>query len=312
MFAEIGFATLVLSLAYSKTRSSRALMLVLGIGIIISHYIFGYLILVLLIATIIVRGLEAMLNQTLVAHVLTLDDRAPSVVLSVVFVLGVILTTWYLNLASGITINQLVIVMFGSVQRLVSFLYEGGFSTQAISQAGGPATSLARSVFQDVMLFLTCLIGIGLASVWIRGEDCSDPVYRALSTAMFGLTGVVFVVPVLSSAIGTKRFFFFQISLRLLAPYGMIGIRRLVEIMLKFRDPVSPQTGWRSVATALLMIWFVFSTGIVYVGVGATPVPFALAPEMNTHGSYKAGASHYRMVHTYEQDLEAISWGILI
>lgn len=252
----------------------RFMMILLIVGIVVSHYGTAFF-------------LIALLGATGVLIIVLTSNR---VVLSQLFnprfiiLASVIFGYWYLTVGSGIMAKHIV----GRFMTTLMILSEILTSPPTRSGAGyvskGSSTTLWL-LYKLMSVALVGLVGVGVTSrswdllktrVKQRNDVtttrlAAEEMYTILGLIAFGLTAMSVV---LTFGMGFDRLF--QFTLVFLAPFFVIGVRTSWTALKRIRPRLGKETAIYT-AAAFLMVYFVLSSGAGFAMFGSGPPPYSVS-----------------------------------
>jgi uncharacterized membrane protein len=274
--AELFVALIVLVVVQRgwKNRRAAAMIALLGIGAILSHYTVSY-----------VFGSSAVAAWLILsAYDYSTDDRSPRFAEGV-YALGslCVATAWYSLASTRLfeTLSGLPVLLLEQIRSVLT----GQLLHRTGAQEAQMRTSATDLVNFSLHAALVVLMATGLAylvyTIVRRERSYGRAAYAALATPLFGFLGASFF---LSGNLGVDRTY--QIVLVFLAPLMPVGYRVVQRI-------TSGWTGvelreWTSLSVVLAVL-LLFNTGVLYNATGA-PVSSDITLDADAHSQAYSNA----------------------
>lgn len=255
MIAELFIVLLISLILYEViTGPKKVLLILFGIGIIISHYSLTYIYIGFLIISIIM--------------VYLFRRRTSYISITFVVLFIVISIVWYLYVSSAQPLESLVVIgkhiatsmstdLFNPTSRDLSSIF---------MQSSPDAFHLTYRVIWYFLLGCIALGGIPVLLDILRKKS-SSPEYDALIVGSYVLLAACIVIPFFSVSLGINRMI--HIASIVLAPLGIAGltiildgIKKLLHLINfnKYSLNMINMTG----ITTILVIFFLFNCRLVY------------------------------------------------
>ncbi len=303
------YATLLLVVLLDDglSRRDRILLgLVMGFGLVGSHYGVSLLFGAFLGATLLARMI---LDQTKLLEEQPIATRVsrPWIVVSLI----TLWIGWYGITAGGVNLERVVgagLVLLESLPLPASDRSGADYATTGF---GSPVWV----VYKLLYFVLVGLIGVGLLrsllDSWFDRQTVATE-YVLLSCGVFGFLGASVVF---TFGMGFDRTL--QIALFVLGPFAVIGARTAIELISEIAHRVRPQLDNRwgpesgdQLFAVVLAILFVFSSGVAFTATGAPVPPYNL--NLNENAGWPAytdaevSATRWLEDHTDPSDTVAV------
>jgi uncharacterized membrane protein len=236
---------------YSKSLSSRALLVVFVFSLVVSHYSLSFIFLFLLVCFWVLYSIT--------------KKRQDAIALSPRFLLlfALIIFAWYVNTGKGTVLDKLVGIGSGIASRVFSDFWTKE-SSQALFITSTESYPL-HEVTKYLSIIVVVIVFIGVLKI-MRSNLISfeGRTYRWFCVVTFLLLAIAVILPYFASTINFMRMY--QITLLSLSPLFVVGFFRIASAMKPRMKAVS-----RFLAIALfLMVFSMFNSGLVYQLVGET------------------------------------------
>jgi uncharacterized membrane protein len=303
MIAEVFFALTILLLVEDRLSldKRRALFVVFGVGLIVSHYALGYIFMFFMLATLAFARFFKRPN-----------DTSPPLI-TPVMAGGLILVAlgWDLFVAPS---------AFNSLEIFARYV-----SSQIMSLAPVPGVSGLLPVYLSplhdiskyLFLLLQGLIVVGVLGLFIRRKQSRfSREYTAMCIASFIILILTLLVPSFASA-GLNVTRFYHVALFVLAPLCLTGATLIVGTLARIKNFVSPpkiagyrmlshtfKKLWVLLVAVLLVLFFLFQTGFVYeLTNDSSPTSFALSKNRSADWTV-----YLHQLNIEPQEVSAAQW----
>ena len=303
--AELFFALFFLSLLDTDlgSKSARALMILFGFSIVISHYALSYLFLFYIAAAAVAVGFSNLnwterLVDTFVrgrrgatshnAHRMSNTNLRKNLSLSLVTLFTVSALGWYTYTTSGTPLSAVVRIADTVYSSLGEFL-NPATKDPAVSLALGLSSPLSASVQSSIYAVIQwaseLFIAVGLLGVSLRVVKTHRiSTFEALILASGLLLATSVILPFLSKGLSVLRIY--QVTLFFLAPQfveGGTSVIRVVErLFRRHESTIRPAAmGLKVLTVAVLVPYLLFGTGVVYQVTGTLHTSIALDPTLD-------------------------------
>jgi len=277
--AELFLVLLLLSMTEQDiSRQQKSIIFVIfSASLIVSHYGLSYIFLLLLLLALVVTAVESrcgiqdhisgiinkVQERTGLFTGLTLrkGDRKPFVIpLYLVIWYGSFLLIWDAIIANFSTLKSIELITQSVIRSTFSDLFNPN-AAQGIALIVNEAVTPLREISKYLHLLTIFLILVGFAvSVVIRQRDTNfDTRYLFLSFGALSICVGGVILPYFASALNTSRLY--QISLVLLAPFGIFGGAALIS---RLKDLSDPRNYSLHIVAIFFGIFFLFNCGWVY------------------------------------------------
>jgi len=285
------FLVLILLSMFGKGLSKEqksVLFLIFSASLVVSHYGLSYLFMFMLLSAMVIAIIEyyvgtleyiqcflnRMMKQVSLFPKLELQRISfkPSIIPLWLFIgYGLFLLTWYVYISNSSSFDTIVL----TAHRILKSASSELFNPDAVQSAAiiiNDATTPLREVtkYLNLIMILFIIFGFTISILIYSKQTKFDILYLLLSCGALALCTAGMVLPYFSSALNTSRLY--QISLILLAPFGIIGGITLVSKLRYLSD--SYNRSWYIVAI-FLGIFLLFNCGWAYE-VGHEESSFAL------------------------------------
>jgi uncharacterized membrane protein len=269
--AEVFLACLILLLMkpQKRPRASMVLMVLLLLGLIVSHYSITYIFMFYVFAALILM------------HVFRARSR-----LTAPFVTTVIITgfAWCIYTAGGASFGA--IVRIGDVVSTSMFTDFFDVSTRGpmVQSAFGVGVSqdLAHTIGRGIYYLVQLFIVVGVVKLLKRRRSGINVLLIAFSTVSILLLAASVIFPFLSEALNMSRIY--QIALLFLAPACVLGGEALLDAVGRAWALMSHSSRkpWimrnaKSEVAVVIVIFLLFNTGFVYETTGSFPSSISLS-----------------------------------
>ncbi len=250
------------------------LLLTFAVSLIVSHYGLSYIFMILLIIALVIIVVEyyvGILNhanwflnwirkRTGRFTGLALQEvNFKSHIMSPRFVIwyGLFLLVWYIYMASSSSFESIVYLVHSLMESIFSELFNPD-AVQGIATIMSETATPLREVTKYLHLLTIIFIILGFAVTVLKRREWAkfDVQYLLLSCGALGVCIGGVALPYFASALNTSRLY--QISLILLAPFGIIGGLALIS-RLKGLSP--PRKSTLHIIAIFLGVFLLFNNG---------------------------------------------------
>jgi len=289
--AELFLVLILLSMIDRDLSGQQRSILFLSFtaSLIVSHYGLSYIFMLLLLialAIVILEHYVGILDRVnwfwdriqkktgwFAGLTLQMASLKPSVIpLRFVIWYGLFLLVWYIYIASSSSFESIVYLARPFLRDIHSDLLNPDAAqgiAVIVKEADTPLHEIAKYLHIVTIFFI--VIGFAVTVVTRRKEINFDARYFLLSCGALALCIGGVALPYFASALNTTRLY--QISLILLAPFGVIGGLALAS---KLRDLSDSHNNSLRVVAVFLGIFLLFNCGWIYEIVQDDPTSFAL------------------------------------
>ena len=249
--AELFYVLLILLVVGKKGAlfQRRALIIIFGTALIVSHYAVSYLFVVLLLVSLATLYLMKMKSDNL---------RGTFPLLFVVMC-----SAWYLYTASSTTFAAIVYIGRHIYENFtIAFLDPSTRELIYFAMASPPdALMRVNQILYYIVIFFIVVGGIRLILHRYNKELYAE--YTALSIGNFILLGIAAVIPFFAAQITVFRLF--QVASLVLAPFCILGAEAVFNLIYKTLHPAmrfySLTTGRNILLTTILVLFLLFNIG---------------------------------------------------
>lgn len=288
---EIFIILILLILVNTNIESKKRtiLLIIFAFSLIISHYVIAYLfILTLLILFILINIDKKFINP------IKIESKKNKIITNGFIILFIIFTfAWYLYTSN----SSVVVSIIHSLQNIlgsVSIEFLNSKSTQGLSILTGRSSTILGYVYKSIYFTTQLFIIIGLLVVLkfkrisLTNETLNmNKEFVLLCVPFFFIDLAGLLIPNFALTINTSRLY--HISLFLLAPLSIIGGLYFFKLLRLQKYAIK-------LISILLVVYFLFNTGLVYSLAGETTSYFPLNPENST------------TPHFTQADMNSLSW----
>jgi uncharacterized membrane protein len=300
MVAEL-FCVLLIILVTDRevTVSKKALFIIFGASLVVSHYSLSYLYITFLFLCL--GGLYLF------------RERRFFVTAGSVALFFSVLLSWYMYMSSSAPLSYLSNIGKPIYQHFITeLLNPSSRDFSAIFMSTSPDTlHLINRILWYLVLFFMALGAVTLISpLKQRG---SPKEYAMLAICSYILLGFCIVIPFFSNALGAERML--HIASLILAPFCISGIvlffRGLSSAFKRFRY-FQFQTDTRIVATVIVVLFFLFACGLPFEIAGGGivgPLPLAIGHIVSGDQSFALDkVIDFRSSSPTEQEVTSAEW----
>lgn len=252
MVAEL-FSVLLIMLVVDReaTGSRKALFIVFGASLVVSHYSLAYIYVGFLVLSLII--------------LLLLKERRFHIAIGSVALLSVICLAWYMYISSAAPLAAVAHLGKHIWENLsLEFLNPLSRGVSHTLMATSPnALHLANRILYYLMLFFMAVGALKLVSGLRRKESRKD--YLALATGNYILLAACVIIPFFSEKLGSQRMF--HLSAIVLAPFAILGaeaaFNALAHIAASTRR-LAFRLDTRMVISPILVLFFLFNCGFIF------------------------------------------------
>jgi len=253
MVAEL-FCVLLIMLIMDReaTGSKKALFVIFGASLVVSHYSLSYLYMAFLVLSLIMLYL--------------LREKSLQVTVYSVTLFVVICLAWYMYMSSS--------ELLSSVVNLVNHIYEtfdieflNPFSrdlSYILVRPSANALSLTYKILWYLMLLFMAVGATTLISDLRRKEAGKE--YATLAIGNYLLLGLCIAIPFLSNALGVNRMI--HVASLILAPFCILGAEIIFGSFSRairfIRRSASKRTESTIGVTVVLVVFFLFNTSLPF------------------------------------------------
>jgi uncharacterized membrane protein len=282
--AEMFFMLIILTMISKRdTFKSQILLIILGIGLITSHYGLSYL--------FVFFGLAGYIFMTYILKYKSTTYNPNFLILFIVFALS-----WYMYITSGSAFE--IIINIGS--HIYNTMLTEALMTTATTLAVSESAFISGQILRVLYLTSQFFILVGVVKILIkrvvqRKETGFYEEYMAFSVICFA----VLAASVITSSTGMNIHRLYHIVSIVLAPFCVIGGITIFKLLLKLLKVSWTSQCVRSslkVLSVFLVIFLLFNTGFVQ----------EVAKDNQGSVSLNSDASPY--FYTHDQDMVGAEW----
>ncbi|KAF5082953.1 hypothetical protein DSECCO2_93540 [anaerobic digester metagenome] len=277
--AELFLVLILLSIIDQdiSRQQKSALFIIFGASLVVSHYGLSYIFMLLLLLALAIGaiksrfGIQDYINrpfdriQEKTGHytglILRKTDHMPSIIpLHLVIWYGMFLLAWDAIIANFSTLKSVESITESILKNVSSDLFNLD-AAQGIAVIVTETATPVREITKYLHLLTMVLIVVGfvVSIVMRQGENKFDTRYLLLSFGALGICIGGVALPYFASALNTTRLY--QISLILLAPFGVIGG---IALITKLKDRSDPHNRSLHAVAMFFGIFLLFNCGWVY------------------------------------------------
>lgn len=301
-------AAAILLVAFSGGESHstrrRVAVVLLFVGLVVSHYATSYLFVCFFVGGKIVQYLLGRLGPHFGTSLGT-DRSGLSLVSAVTLTLALVVWAgWYMNTSDSVFFNNFSVLLYGVTVGIIDVLLQSA-SSKASRVIGGSSVSLYYDVTKAMYLGVMLSIGLGVVVSGLR--FLSGKVERIHRTGYFSLSVVIVGFLVLNLVL---PYFSFELTRLLLitmivvAPFAVYFFLRLGQFA---SANVEPRTVV-AVFCVFLVPFFLFNSGVVYEVTGSFPSSPAVSENTIHDESPREKYNFYNYYTTHRADVAAAQW----
>ncbi|MGA9141989.1 MAG: DUF2206 domain-containing protein [Methanocella sp.] len=297
------------------------LVILFGIGLIVSHYGLSYIYLIVfamsMILLVLLRSSKKLLNKVRKGNLHEEFMRLPANNAFTFAFLGIFacfLFFWYIYTGGSATLNSISYLLYKMGTNIFTEFLNPEH-VQGLNYLLQGYSSPLYEIKKYMQLIFQALIVIGFAFVVFESFIALRRKYRfSLEYVVLLFVNLLICVfsitlPYFSSSLNTSRVF--QITLIILSPMCIIGGLELIKAVtsplkllkagISLEQPVK-------IMAVILVIYLFFNTGLVFNVLNDRPISVALgAGQVNSYSLYDR-AVLYDPLNTFEQDYDAATW----
>lgn len=301
MLAEFFFMLLILLMINEKIdlTKRRALFIVFGASMVVSHYgvsyIFMFTSLFALVVLYFMKGESRVFTRSSVLIYITMA------------------LSWYMYVGSG--------AIFENIVCIGDHIYRSIFTEFLSPEVGSgmgyltlETVSPLHQIHKNLLLLMRFFIVIGVIQLilkWIKRKELRfNPVFFAFSIVSFGICITAILVPYFSKVLGTTRLI--HITDFFLAPFCVIGAEIVFKVVLKVLNMFKlisqrhvPNT--KVFVSVILILLMLFNTGFIYEVTKDHPSSNSLSLEWANKQDVKTRTIIYSN-YIQEQDVVGGKW----
>lgn len=249
IFFIVVFVMLVMNKEINPLKK-KALLIVVILSVIVSHYGTSYLFLFSIIFVLIITQLMPIYNS----H----PHRERNTITPIFVVLSIVLGfSWYMYTSSSAGFNLIV----GFFNHFINLLSVEVFTTEQLALAEKLPISItvARDLYYPIYFFISIGILKSVYDMFMRKKNNVNQEFMIFSIFFYMIVLTAFLP---TADFSTTRVSF--ISLMFIAPFCIIGIKYIFNILLKSYGSERSALTFFSVILAILLL---FSSGVVSEGI---------------------------------------------
>jgi len=300
---ELILVLLILMLLNSRTHFSlqdRFVIVLLTLGLVISHYSLTYLYMLFLLSTWILSRITG--------RVLGLT-RLPTIALTFAIAL-----LWYFYVAGGAAGVALSTFVIGLASTFLADFLNPASRPMVTMQAFGLETVTAGALHEIYRLIQYTVLGslsVGfLAFAWKRGKNAIETEFLGMMTVASLLLAVSVLVPFFAAGLNFTRIV--QVALVFLSPCFGIGAGKIESTIRKGALLLRHQTGINSyrprLAATILFCYLLFTSGWIWAVSLDAPTSLALDWQRMSRSSDLFVRVEYFQEFTVPQDRDGAQW----
>lgn len=243
----------------SRIDRKYSLLLLLGLGVILAHYSTGLYFVVIL---------------AFLVPLSRIFGRRSLVSTRLVLTFSMFYLVWWAAVSSGFIVGYFTNSLIQLLSGLPNFFsLNSRYGVNIILNSGLTLSDQVVKILNVSFQALITLEVIALLYRRFRGTSIR-PTWEFLALALvnFGLLVVSVVVPYFSSEFNISRLY--SISLLFLAPFGVLGVKALLEPIKGFKVGLRSDTFWLRLVGIFALVFLLFNVGFV---AAATNEPTQLA-----------------------------------
>ena len=253
MIAELFFVLLIMVVMDREaTASKKALFIVFGASLVVSHYSLSYIVMAFLILSLITLHL--------------LREKKIQVTNYSVLLFIVICLTWYMYISSSVPLGSAVSIGQHIYQSFnVEFL--NPFSRSASVALTGTSPNVLHFANRILYYLVLLLMAIGAFKVVSRVMQKESPKeYLTFAIGSYILLAACIIVPFFSEQLGTERMF--HLAAIVLAPFFILGAEAIVDALSSLARSITHFTSRldakKIVTSIMLVLLFLFDSGFAF------------------------------------------------
>jgi len=277
--AELFLVLILLSMIdHGLSRQMRSIfLLTFTASLVVSHYGLSYIFMLILLIALAITTIDhhvdilGRVNRFLnwirertgrfTGLTVQMASFKPSIIpLSFIIWYSLFLLAWYIYVASSSSFDTVVHLAHPILENILSDLFNPD-AAQGMAIIAKEAATPLREVTKYLHLLTIIFIVLGFAVTFLTRRRWAeiDSRYLLLSCGALGICIGGVALPFFASALNTSRLY--QISLILLAPFGIIGG---VELTSRLRSHPDPRNSSLSIIAIFLGIFLLFNCGWVF------------------------------------------------
>jgi uncharacterized membrane protein len=310
--AELFFVLLILLIIRKEMEPVKrmALASIFTASLVVSHYGISYIYILLIVAVWLAGTLRRVLRDLMGKPG---DDgekgnmvNAIYIVLTVVFVLA-----WYAYTSHSSNLINLISVCSVIINNAFVDILNPATS-QGLSLMFSKDFTFVHSMAKYLHLISQAFIVLGLVVCTLKlSRSKFDSQYLIISFISLGLCISGVVLPFFASSLNATRLY--QISLIILAPFCIIGLKHAVEpinrlINLLTRTKLASR--FNVILSLFLIVFLLLNTGFIYELLNDAPTSVSLSQEnIRSYGNVNSKAEIlYNDLNTFDQDVNSVTW----
>lgn len=285
MIAELFFVLLFI-IIFSKNfdhKNIKACFIIFSFALVISHYSMA----IIFLFFISFGWLFMYLSK----------KKCQNLSLPIVLLFFSLMFLWYIFASAAASFDTIILFVDWIYSGLGNFLDPASRGAGVLRGIGLEATQSYLQLMSRIVAYITqVFIVIGFfAAIVQRKKGTVDFDYISFASLSMVILSLTIILPNFADSLQITRFY--HILLFFLAPFFLLGCQTLISFVVKNKKQIRTYT----LATIILIAYFLFQTNFVYevAGTESWSVPLSL---------YRMGATSYSMGYTHEQDVFGAYW----